>query len=87
MRTFKFVHYMTLGIFALSTSACSTFDAESVEPWQGKVWRAVISDQLVDTTKVRGKNEKWALITQFDEKRDQGIRMARAHSHRAGTWS
>lgn len=77
MKTIAVAKILTTAMLVLATTACSTFTPETVEPWQGKVWRAVVSEQLVDTTKVKAKNDKWAVVTNFDEKRDQGIRMAR----------
>lgn len=77
MKTIGVAKILITGVFTLAMTACSTFTPETVEPWQGKVWRAVVSEQLVDTTKVKAKNDKWAVVTNFDEKRDQGIRMAR----------
>jgi len=76
-KTIAALKIVATGLFALAMTACSTITAETVEPWQGKVWRATVSDQVVDTSKTRAPNAKWAALTGFDEKRDQSMRMAR----------
>lgn len=60
-------------------SACSTTNQHSVEDWQGKVWRAVVVKQLVDTTSFTGVDPEWARETKFDLARDTGLRMTRVH--------
>lgn len=77
MRTLFLVKALPIGLLALAMSGCTSITAETVEPWQGKVWRATVSDQVVDTSKTRAPNAKWAALTGFDEKRDQSMRMAR----------
>ncbi|BDT60179.1 hypothetical protein MasN3_36730 [Massilia varians] len=59
-------------------SACTTTDHKSVEDWQGKVWRAVVVKQFVNTTSSR-INKEWAVATKFDYSRDMAPRMARVH--------
>lgn len=77
MKNLSLLKALPIGLLALAMSGCTTITAETVEPWQGKVWRAVVSDQVVDTTKTRAPSAKWAALTGFDEKRDLSIRMAR----------
>jgi hypothetical protein len=77
MKNLSLLKALPVGLLALSMSGCNSITAETVEPWQGKVWRATVSDQVVDTSKTRAPNAKWAALTRFDETRDRGIRMAR----------
>jgi hypothetical protein len=68
-----------IGLITASLSACSTTNQKSVESWQGKVWRGVVSKTLVDTTDWRPTDKDWIASTKFDDTRDIGMRMARVH--------
>lgn len=73
----KTVNIVAIGLIVGGLPACSTTDQHSVEAWQGKVWRAVVVKQIVDTSSFKGVNKEWAAATKFDASRDTGLRMTR----------
>lgn len=74
----KSTELIVAGLVVAGLSACSTTDHRSVEDWQGKVWRAVVVKQFVDTTSSH-IDKDWAEATKFDKARDMGVRMSRVH--------
>lgn len=73
----KAVKIIAVGLMVAGLSACSTTNQHSVEAWQGKVWRAVVVKQIVDTSSFKGVDKEWAAATKFDAARDTGLRMTR----------
>lgn len=67
------------GLLAAALTGCSTTDHRSVEDWQGKVWRGLVSKTMVDTTGFQTKDQEWISAVKYDARRDVGLRMARVH--------
>lgn len=65
-------------LLVLSTSACVSLDFEA-KPWQGKVWRGLVNEQLVDTSSPtrESRNEKWVEHTKYRPDIDVGLRLNR----------
>jgi hypothetical protein len=70
---------LAVGLFATAMSACSTVNVDTKDEWTGKVWRAVVVKPFMDTTTYRPTDAKWIAKTEFDEKRDQGVRVSFVH--------
>lgn len=66
-------------LVALSLCACGTTDGYTkTQAWQGKVWRGVIVQTVVDTTFYQPSADMVSK-THLDAHRDIGLRLARVH--------
>lgn len=75
----KAAKFIAVGLFAVALTGCSTANHKSVEEWQGKVWRGLVSKTMVDSTEFRPTDKEWVASAKYDVNRDIGIRMARVH--------
>lgn len=68
--------FLAVGIFALSMAACGTITPRTTESWQGKVWRAKVTHQFIDTRRNQSQGAEVDALTHFDATRDTGRRLA-----------
>jgi hypothetical protein len=65
-------------LVAFGLSACSTTNYKSTADFQGKMWRAVVVKQYVDTTSFKPGADYMA-ATKYVPARDSRMRLARVH--------